>query len=492
MKQWDVFISHASEDKDTIVRPLVDKLRSFSISVWYDENDISLGDSIINNIVWGLEKSHIGIIILSEAFFRKKWTTFELGAMTLKKNVKDQVLIPVYHGIDVAQVAISMPFLADIKAISCHDITMIDAVSRTISLRINELKCTYTNIHNYELEDIAQLFYRKQNRFSTLVSEHINKYNSLIKIDRDMAIVRAKILLQTIIRQLLNAENLENISAEMLNAITSMNNNIREHFKLIFKFAEIAESNDNLENTISTQDIEITTLSLKSILSWYYNSFSSQVLTKERLILPIPIGELTVDDIVESYKIEQQLLRKDLISSVGDVVKWYEYNFYCMHGIRDKATEKLVGFVNAIPLTDESFELMKSGVFPDVNISTAHIRKFDYPDFYKLYISSICIAPEYQNSEAFKILYDSLINIILDLAVTHEVFFTELLSDACTQNGERLSHAIGMKYLRGSTYNTKLYWGTLIPPSLRLRNNMGKSLMNFYNQKFDEFRDMLN
>ena len=34
---WDIFISHANEDKDAVARPLAERLRSLGLTVWYDE-----------------------------------------------------------------------------------------------------------------------------------------------------------------------------------------------------------------------------------------------------------------------------------------------------------------------------------------------------------------------------------------------------------------------------------------------------------------------
>ena len=36
-KKWDVFVSHASEDKNELARPLSEALRKKGLSVWYDE-----------------------------------------------------------------------------------------------------------------------------------------------------------------------------------------------------------------------------------------------------------------------------------------------------------------------------------------------------------------------------------------------------------------------------------------------------------------------
>ena len=53
-RQYDVFISHASEDKDEIVRPLANALRSEGLEVWYDEFSLRIGDSLRRKIDHGL------------------------------------------------------------------------------------------------------------------------------------------------------------------------------------------------------------------------------------------------------------------------------------------------------------------------------------------------------------------------------------------------------------------------------------------------------
>ena len=42
----DLFISHASEDKDELVRPLAIELQKEGFSVWYDEFELTIGDSL--------------------------------------------------------------------------------------------------------------------------------------------------------------------------------------------------------------------------------------------------------------------------------------------------------------------------------------------------------------------------------------------------------------------------------------------------------------
>lgn len=67
----DVFICHASEDKDLVARPLAELLRGHGVAVWYDEFSLTVGDSLRRKIDRGLSDSRFGVVLLSPDFFRK-------------------------------------------------------------------------------------------------------------------------------------------------------------------------------------------------------------------------------------------------------------------------------------------------------------------------------------------------------------------------------------------------------------------------------------
>ncbi|MGB7062338.1 MAG: toll/interleukin-1 receptor domain-containing protein [Candidatus Zixiibacteriota bacterium] len=54
-----LFISHASEDKDDFVRPLAEAL-SRDFDVWYDEHQLVVGCSLLEEISKGLANGGIG------------------------------------------------------------------------------------------------------------------------------------------------------------------------------------------------------------------------------------------------------------------------------------------------------------------------------------------------------------------------------------------------------------------------------------------------
>ena len=68
--EYDVFICHASEDKEPFVDNLVNQL-SKSLKVWYDDYEIKLGGSLRRSIDNGLAKSRYGVVVLSKNFFEK-------------------------------------------------------------------------------------------------------------------------------------------------------------------------------------------------------------------------------------------------------------------------------------------------------------------------------------------------------------------------------------------------------------------------------------
>lgn len=112
-KEYDVFISHASEDKDSIVRPLAFVLRNKGVKVWYDEFELKIGDSLRRKIDQGLSKSRFGIVVVSKSFIKKGWTNYELDGLMTRAVSGQQMLLPIWHDITKQEVVDYSPSLAD-------------------------------------------------------------------------------------------------------------------------------------------------------------------------------------------------------------------------------------------------------------------------------------------------------------------------------------------------------------------------------------------
>ena len=112
-REYDVFISHASEDKEDIVRPLADALVAEELRVWYDEFTLRIGDSLRQKIDRGLATSKVGLVVLSHAFIDKGWTNYELDGIVSRTVSGEQILLPIWHNISKNEVQDYSPSLAD-------------------------------------------------------------------------------------------------------------------------------------------------------------------------------------------------------------------------------------------------------------------------------------------------------------------------------------------------------------------------------------------
>lgn len=118
MKQFDLFISHASEDKEAFVRPLAQALSDLGLVVWFDEMQLKVGDSLRRSIDRGLANSKYGVVVLSSAFFAKNWPQYELDGMVAREMNGVKVVLPIWHKVSKDEVLSYSPTLADKLALN--------------------------------------------------------------------------------------------------------------------------------------------------------------------------------------------------------------------------------------------------------------------------------------------------------------------------------------------------------------------------------------
>jgi len=115
---WDVFISHAWEDKASVAKPLADALVAADVSVWYDELALKLGDGLRRSIDKGIAGSRFGVVILSPDFFRKNWPQRELDGLATREVSGGKTILPILHRLTQKQLEEFSPTLADKISVS--------------------------------------------------------------------------------------------------------------------------------------------------------------------------------------------------------------------------------------------------------------------------------------------------------------------------------------------------------------------------------------
>ena len=133
-REWDVFISHATEDKDEVVRPLAVALQGLGLRVWYDEFELKIGSSLRRKIDEGLARSRFGVVVLSHSFFAKNWSQYELDGLVTREMTGQQIILPLWHKITKAEVIGYSPSLADKLARNTSDLAVEEIAEEIVGL----------------------------------------------------------------------------------------------------------------------------------------------------------------------------------------------------------------------------------------------------------------------------------------------------------------------------------------------------------------------
>lgn len=139
-EKYDVFVSHAWEDKESFVDEFVAELEKLDIKVWYDKQRIKWGDSMRARIDDGLKKSKFGIAVISPDYIAdgKYWTKAELDGLFQLESVNGKMLLPIWHNITKQQVMNYSPIIASKLAMTTASMTAEEIASEMKSLLSDE------------------------------------------------------------------------------------------------------------------------------------------------------------------------------------------------------------------------------------------------------------------------------------------------------------------------------------------------------------------
>lgn len=422
------------------------------------------------------------------------WANLELGI--IQDNNPDN-FIPVIFSNAKELTANQYPFLLNYSYVE------MDCYKYDIALRLKKLvneKKQERGLWHIEKTDLKSLV-REMYSYNNFKLEQIAIRTSCIikKLNSELlsALNEIKMVLDIILYDVASFENIiisQEVSAiDFFLNMDFLSQNLKEHIKYLQLMYQEQIQHIQDSPKLTQENLYLTQFSLYSIIEWYMFTYFKKPTFKFKKLVPVAPEDFTREDIEESYKIEKLVLPQNLIAAPETDLQWYEYNQLTMIGARDSETQKLVGFFNTLPISDNLFEQIKKGSFDDTAISIDDIRQYDMPGFYKLYLCSFCINPAYNSTAAFKIIYTGFIDFLLDLATELEIFISDIIADGVTQKGENLCQSIGMTKVTTSDHKSNVYSASLIPPtlsSLKLNNKVGHKLITYYQRMYNEYKEI--
>lgn len=193
---YDVFISHAYEDKDSFVNELVDELMKQGILVWYDDKDTAWGSSLREEIDKGLRLSKFGIVVLSPSYIAdgKYWTKQELNGLFQMESIESGRILPIWHQLTKKEVAKYSPMIADRKSMTTAILTpgeiaeefakILKIVSENEELSVlnEKIQNLYSSYYKLNYEDQPVFFDKEQEKKDKYkMLDLLNKLNARLE-----------------------------------------------------------------------------------------------------------------------------------------------------------------------------------------------------------------------------------------------------------------------------------------------------------------------
>jgi arsenate reductase-like glutaredoxin family protein len=181
--EWDVFICHATEDKEEFVRPLANSLRLYGLKVWYDEFTLTVGDSLRRSIDKGLVNSCYGIVVISPSFFSKDWPQKELDGLAALEVNGRKVILPIWYQIDVTGVRKYSPTLADRvatksqKGIKQVTMDIFEAMKRTPT-KSEDISLLHNLPDEHYLRNVVSASEKKFRKVQNMMPELITEFKT--------------------------------------------------------------------------------------------------------------------------------------------------------------------------------------------------------------------------------------------------------------------------------------------------------------------------
>lgn len=125
----DLFLCHAWNDREGVARELYDHLVSHHATVWFSQNDVGLGTSLLREIDKGLANSRIGIVLVTPAML-KTLSAAGIADRELSVLLATDRVIPVLHGTTFEELLDVSPMLHSRSGLNTADSSMAEVAAQ--------------------------------------------------------------------------------------------------------------------------------------------------------------------------------------------------------------------------------------------------------------------------------------------------------------------------------------------------------------------------
>ena len=100
-------------------------VRKLGVNIFYDTDVFSWGDNWKQILIEGTTSSEFAIIVISNNYFNREWTEWELKEFLIQQNEnKQKNVLPLLYGITLDELKEHYPELSGIQCLKAEDYTV--------------------------------------------------------------------------------------------------------------------------------------------------------------------------------------------------------------------------------------------------------------------------------------------------------------------------------------------------------------------------------
>ena len=146
--------------------------------------------------------------------------------------------------------------------------------------------------------------------------------------------------------------------------------------------------------------------------------------------------------------------------------------------LMDRDSGLAVGYINAMPVTDSTFQKIKEGHVKDNEIEAEKVQPIAPGSSLKVYLMSVAISRAARNigqglfNEAFQKLINGLLDKLIHYAESQNVRLSEVVGVGWTTEGRKLCEMLGMKEIAKDPFGNPVYWAEFTVKNMRSKERI--------------------
>ena len=161
------------------------------------------------------------------------------------------------------------------------------------------------------------------------------------------------------------------------------------------------------------------------------------------------------NDVKSMLEIDRIVFKNENNVPEDIVMSWYNKNPNIYTAIFDK--QKLIGYINFMPITKECYDSYLTGKYGENNINSDDVLIYKPNEKYYTLFSSVAIDPKYHNSSVFTHLITNFYKNMKDYLTANNITIISTIAECVNSKMEKFVANSGFKKIKNKIYEGQIF-----------------------------------